>query len=119
MGRSLNEVIKSLLSDRQQSIMQRSNQLAREVEELQGSENLSSLDMNTQSMPSMSELAEQLVQLSPGDRLYLIQSLAQSLNEVWNPTRPLSTEDLVSFFQRSPLAEAIADGEDLDLSRND
>jgi len=71
-------------------------------------------------MIPISELEEQLVQLPPSDKLHLIEVLAKSLNGFWHADSELATEDLdlVDFFQRSPLAEAIADGEDLDLNRD-
>ena len=72
-------------------------------------------------MTPISQLEEQLVQLPPGDKIHLIQVLAQSLNGVWKPTPQPETETargLLDFFRQSPLAEAIADGEALDLSRD-
>ncbi len=61
-------------------------------------------------MTPISELEEQLVQLPPSEKLHLIEVLARSLDGFWHADSELATEDLdlVSFFQRSPLAEAIA-----------
>ena len=74
-------------------------------------------------MTPISQLEEQLVQLPPEDRIRLIQVLAQSLNGVMNPapqmeSKSVTASDLLDFFRRSPLAEAIADGEELALSRD-
>ena len=73
-------------------------------------------------MTPISQLEKQLIQLPPGDKIRLIQILAQSLNGIWAPTPQPETEpiadSLLDFFQLSPLAEAIADGEELDLSRD-
>ena len=74
-------------------------------------------------MTPISQLEEQLIQLPPGDKIHLIQVLAQSLHEAWNPAPQPETEtgeasSLLDFFRQSPLAEAIADSEELDLSRD-
>jgi hypothetical protein len=58
------------------------------------------------------ELEQQLLQLSPSDRLYIIQLLAQSLTT--NNTDPEQPTKLSEFFRQSPLAEL---AEELDLSR--
>ncbi|MEH2436392.1 MAG: hypothetical protein V7K25_19450 [Nostoc sp.] len=58
------------------------------------------------------ELEEQLLQLSPNDKLYIIQFLAQSLNT--HNTHPDQPTNLSEFFRQSPLAELT---EELDLSR--
>jgi len=69
---------------------------------------------------TVQELEQQLLRLSPVDKLRVIQLLAQSLtlwsndqnnNQVGSPTK------LSEFFRQSPLAEAAATGE-LDLSRD-
>ncbi len=60
-----------------------------------------------------SELEQQLLQLSPNDKLYIIQFLAQSLTtpktSIAQPITPLE------FFRQSPLAEC---AEELDLNRD-
>jgi hypothetical protein len=58
------------------------------------------------------ELEQQLLQLSPNDKLYIIQLLAQSLTT--NNTHPEEPTKLSEFFRQSPLAEI---AEELDLSR--
>lgn len=58
------------------------------------------------------ELEEQLLQLSPNDKLYIIQFLAQSLTT--HNTHPDQPTKLSEFFRQSPLAELT---EELDLSR--
>ncbi|NEQ95312.1 MAG: hypothetical protein F6K30_01030 [Cyanothece sp. SIO2G6] len=68
-------------------------------------------------MTLTSELEAQLIQLSPDDKLYLIQVLAKSLNGACHPVPQPATDSLSSFFQRSPLADIVADGE-LDLKRD-
>jgi hypothetical protein len=58
------------------------------------------------------ELEQQLLQLSPKDKLYIIQLLAQSLTtENTHPEEPTKLSD---FFRQSPLAEV---AEEIDLSR--
>lgn len=58
------------------------------------------------------ELEQQLLQLSPNDKLYIIQLLAQSLTKQNNhPEEPTKLSD---FFSQSPLAEV---AEEIDLSR--
>jgi hypothetical protein len=47
------------------------------------------------------ELEKQLLQLSPNDKLYIIQLLAQSLTT--HNTYPEQTTTLVEFFRQSPL----------------
>ncbi|BAY26272.1 hypothetical protein NIES2100_60860 [Calothrix sp. NIES-2100] len=58
------------------------------------------------------ELEQQLLQLSPNDKLYIIQILAQSLTK--QSTHPEEPSKLSEFFRQSPLAEI---AEELDLSR--
>ena len=60
------------------------------------------------------ELEQQLLQLSPDDKLYIIQLLAQSLtmeNKNYK-TLPEQPSKLSEFFRQSPLAEV---AEELDL----
>ncbi|WP_414572900.1 hypothetical protein [Nostoc sp. CCY 9925] len=59
------------------------------------------------------ELEQQLLQLSPNEKLYIIQLLAQSLT-VHN-TYPEQPSKLSEFFRQSPLAEL---NEEIDLSRD-
>ncbi|NDJ25909.1 hypothetical protein GS682_30850 [Nostoc sp. B(2019)] len=59
------------------------------------------------------ELEQQLLQLSPNEKLYIIQLLAQSLT-IHN-THPEQPSKLSEFFRQSPLAELT---EELDLSRD-
>ncbi|MEH2449054.1 hypothetical protein PQG02_12230 [Nostoc sp. UHCC 0926] len=61
------------------------------------------------------ELEQQLLQLSPNDKLYIIQLLAQSLTTHNNNTHPDQPSKLSEFFHQSPLAELT---EELDLSRD-
>ncbi|MBW4428724.1 MAG: hypothetical protein KME50_30940 [Nostoc desertorum CM1-VF14] len=63
---------------------------------------------------AIQELEQQLLQLSPNDKLYIIQLLAQSLT-THNNTPPDQPSKLSEFFRRSPLAEL---SEELDLSRD-
>jgi hypothetical protein len=58
------------------------------------------------------ELEQQLLQLSPNDKLHIIQLLAQSLTT--HNTHPEEPTKLSEFFRQSPLAEI---AEELDLSR--
>ncbi|NJS16111.1 MAG: hypothetical protein HC787_02170 [Nostocaceae cyanobacterium CSU_2_110] len=58
------------------------------------------------------ELEQQLLQLSPKDKLYIIQLLAQSLTT--ENTHPEEHTKLSDFFRQSPLAEV---AEEIDLSR--
>ncbi|MCC5601330.1 hypothetical protein [Nostoc favosum] len=58
------------------------------------------------------ELEQQLLQLSPNDKLYIIQFLAQSLTT--HNIHPNQPTKLSEFFRQSPLAEL---SEELDLSR--
>ncbi|WP_196526378.1 hypothetical protein [Nostoc commune] len=58
------------------------------------------------------ELEQQLLQLSPNDKLYIIQFLAQSLNT--HNTHPDKPTKLSEFFHQSPLAELT---KELDVSR--
>jgi hypothetical protein len=59
------------------------------------------------------ELEQELLQLSPNEKLYIIQLLAQSLT-IPN-THPEQPSKLSEFFRQSPLAELT---EELDLSRD-
>ncbi len=59
------------------------------------------------------ELEQQLLQLSPNEKLYIIQLLAQSLT-IQNTHSEQPTK-LSEFFRQSPLAELT---EELDLSRD-
>ncbi len=61
------------------------------------------------------ELEKQLLQLSPNDKLYIIQLLAQSLTKHNNNTHPDQPSKLSEFFRQSPLAEL---PEALDLKRD-
>ncbi|MGF2036698.1 MAG: hypothetical protein RMZ43_015520 [Nostoc sp. CmiVER01] len=63
---------------------------------------------------AIQELEQQLLQLSPNDKLYIIQLLAQSLT-THNNTQPDQPSKLSDFFRQSPLAELT---EELDLSRD-
>jgi hypothetical protein len=58
------------------------------------------------------ELEQQLLQLSPNDKLHIIQLLAQSLTT--HNTHPEEPTKLSEFFRQSPVAEI---AEELDLSR--
>ncbi|MGV0101622.1 hypothetical protein NSTCB13_00059 [Nostoc sp. DSM 114160] len=58
------------------------------------------------------ELEQQLLQLSPNDKLYIIQFLAQNL--IAHNTHPDQPTKLPRFFRQSPLAELT---KELDLSR--
>ncbi|BAY78470.1 hypothetical protein NIES25_49440 [Nostoc linckia NIES-25] len=66
-------------------------------------------------MMVISELEQKLLQLSPDEKLYIIQLLAQSLTSHNNNTHPDQPTKLSEFFRQSPLAE-LAD--ELDLSRD-
>ncbi|QLE55187.1 hypothetical protein [Nostoc sp. TCL26-01] len=59
------------------------------------------------------ELEKQLLQLSPNDKLYIIQLLAQSLT-IQN-THPEEPTTLIEFFRQSPL---VGIAEELDFSRD-
>jgi hypothetical protein len=59
------------------------------------------------------ELEQQLLQLSPNDKLYIIQLLAQSLTSPNHNTHPDQPSKLSEFFRQSPLAEV---SEELDFS---
>lgn len=59
------------------------------------------------------ELEQQLLQLSPNEKLYIIQLLAQSLTI--DNTHPEQPSKLSEFFRQSPLAEL---NEEIDLSRD-
>lgn len=63
------------------------------------------------------ELEQQLLCLSPTDKLHMIQVLAQSLNALWSDKHQDSPAKLSEFFRQSPLAEAAMTGE-LDLNRD-
>jgi hypothetical protein len=52
---------------------------------------------------AIQELEQQLLQLSPNDKLYIIQLLAQSLTT--HNTQPDKPSKLSDFFRQSPLAE--------------
>jgi hypothetical protein len=60
---------------------------------------------------------EQLLRLSPTDKLHLIQILAQSLSSLWSDQHPASPAKISEFFTQSPLAE-VAATEELDLNRD-
>ncbi|MEH2097141.1 hypothetical protein [Nostoc sp.] len=62
---------------------------------------------------AIQELEQQLLQLSPNDKLYIIQLLAQSLTT--HNTQADQPSKLSDFFRQSPLAELT---EELDLSRD-
>lgn len=70
---------------------------------------------------TVQELEQELLRLSPVDKLRVIQILAQSLNTLWSDNPDDSQLDLPTklseFFRQSPLAEAAAT-EELDLSRD-
>ena len=51
------------------------------------------------------ELEQQLLQLSPDDKLYIIQLLAQSLTTDNNNTQPVQTSKISEFFRQSPVTE--------------
>ncbi|WP_199308516.1 MULTISPECIES: hypothetical protein [Aphanizomenon] len=61
------------------------------------------------------ELEQQLLQLSPNDKLYIIQLLAQSLTmeNKNNKTLPEQPSKLSEFFRQSPLVEV---AEELELA---
>ncbi len=59
------------------------------------------------------ELEQQLLQLSPNDKLYIIQLLAQSLTG--SNTHPEQPSKLSEFFRQSPL---VGIAEELDFSRD-
>ncbi|MBR8834345.1 MAG: hypothetical protein DSM106950_10000 [Stigonema ocellatum SAG 48.90 = DSM 106950] len=59
------------------------------------------------------ELEQQLLQLSPNDKLYIIQLLAQSLTTHNNDTHPIQSTKLSEFFRQSLYAELI---EELDIN---
>ena len=61
------------------------------------------------------ELEKQLLQLSPKDKLHIIQLLAQSLTTDNHNTHPEQPSKLSEFFRQSPLSEF---AEELDLSRD-
>ncbi|MEH2163527.1 MAG: hypothetical protein V7K38_21445 [Nostoc sp.] len=61
------------------------------------------------------ELEQQLLQLPPNDKLYIIQLLAQSLTTDNKNTHPDQPSKLSEFFRQSPLVEFT---EELDLSRD-
>ena len=63
------------------------------------------------------ELEEQLLRLSPADKLHLIQVLAQSLNVLSLQGSQPPANKLSDFFRQSPLCEVMELGE-LDLSRD-
>ncbi|MEH2276875.1 MAG: hypothetical protein V7K40_19325 [Nostoc sp.] len=51
------------------------------------------------------ELEQQLLQLSPDDKLYIIQLLAQSLTTHNNNTQSVQTSKISELFRQSPVAE--------------
>jgi hypothetical protein len=59
------------------------------------------------------ELEQELLQLSPNEKLYIIQLLAQSLTT--HNTHSEQPSKLSEFFRQSPLAEIT---EELDLNRD-
>jgi hypothetical protein len=65
---------------------------------------------------TVQELEQQLLRLSPADKLRIIQLLAQSLNDLWAESHSEPDTQLSEFFRQSPLADLSATGE-LDLSR--
>ncbi|MHC5932902.1 hypothetical protein [Nostoc sp.] len=64
------------------------------------------------------ELEQQLLQLSPNDKLYIIQFLAQSLTTHNNTTYLEQPTKLSEFFRQSPLAELTEELVDLSRDRN-
>ena len=66
---------------------------------------------------TVQELEQQLLRLSPTDKLRIIQLLAQSLNNLWSSNHQDSPTKISEFFRQSPLAEVAATGE-LDLKRD-
>ncbi|MDZ8070225.1 MAG: hypothetical protein RMY64_32240 [Nostoc sp. DedQUE08] len=60
------------------------------------------------------ELEQQLLQLSPDDKLYIIQLLAQSLTTDNNNTQPVQTSKISELFRQFPVAEL---PEEFDLTR--
>lgn len=63
---------------------------------------------------AIQELEQQLLQLSPNDKLYIIQLLVQSLTTHNNNPHQEKLTKLSEFFRQSPLAELT---EELDVSR--
>ncbi|MGG6264511.1 hypothetical protein ACQ4M3_16395 [Leptolyngbya sp. AN03gr2] len=63
------------------------------------------------------ELEQQLLALSPTEKLRIIELLAHSLKSEPTLSKGDASQTLVDFFQSSPLGEAITSGE-LDLSRD-
>ncbi|NJK39835.1 MAG: hypothetical protein HC920_20335 [Oscillatoriales cyanobacterium SM2_3_0] len=63
------------------------------------------------------DLEEQVLRLSPNEKLHLIQLLAQSLSASWVQESQHLSDSLSNFFRQSPLAQ-IAESEELDLSRD-
>jgi hypothetical protein len=72
--------------------------------------------VNTDTSPVMAiqELEQQLLQLSPNDKLYIIQLLAQNLTTHNNNNQPEQTTKLLEFFRQSLYAELT---EELDISQ--
>ncbi|MEH2142485.1 hypothetical protein [Nostoc sp.] len=60
------------------------------------------------------ELEQQLLQLSPEDKLYIIQLLAQSLTTHNNNAQPVQTSKISELFRQSPVAEL---PEEFDVTR--
>jgi hypothetical protein len=63
---------------------------------------------------AIQELEQQLLQLSPNDKLYIIQLLAQSLTAQNTTTHPDQPSKLSEILSQSPLAEFT---KELDISR--
>jgi hypothetical protein len=66
---------------------------------------------------TVQELEQQLLGLSPTEKLRIIQILAQSLDVLWSEKNQDSPARLSEFFRQSPLAE-VAATEELDLDRS-
>lgn len=66
---------------------------------------------------TVQDLEQQLLQLSPVEKLRIIQLLAQSLNTAVAERQTTSSEKLSDFFHQSPLAEAVA-AEGMSLERD-
>jgi len=66
---------------------------------------------------SAQELEQQLLRLSPTDKLHMIQVLAQSLNALWSDKPQDPPPKLSEFFRQSPLTEVAITG-DLNLNRD-
>ncbi|MBE9140083.1 hypothetical protein IQ254_23285 [Nodosilinea sp. LEGE 07088] len=67
---------------------------------------------------TVQDLEAQLLQLSPVEKLHIIQLLAQSLNADVVEQQTDRDEKLSDFFRQSPLAQAVANsGVDLERDR--